>query len=411
MSHKVKVLLISDDLRISHTGIATQAQYLVSGLLETKKYDIVQIGVSLLRSTKPVKHKGITIYPCYEKINANLLRYVVQMEKPDIIIPFGDPRFFYELFLIDDEIRTHAKIVYNHLWDNEPFPKFNIPFYKSCDKIVSITKFTHNLLAQNGIETVHIPHCIDTNVFKPLPKEQVTKSKDEICRMVGAPELDFIVFWNNRNLTRKQPGLVVEAFTEFFKTHPNSCLIMHTDFVDPHGTDILAIQEDIAGEDINIVNSATKLTNTHLNMFYNVSDVTINFTHNEGFGLTTAESLAAGTPIIATNTGGLKEQLTNPENGHVFGRAIEPASRLLDGTIDAPYIYRDIISLKDAVTELEYMYNESKKGDTLKDLGLRGREYIKENFSIGKTVRLWDELLQEVHKSERQYRTWTVTAI
>ena len=49
----------------------------------------------------------------------------------------------------------------------------------------------------------------------------------------------------------------------------------------------------------------SKYPEWELNYLYNMADITINVASNEGFGLTTAESVMAGTPIIVTVTGGL----------------------------------------------------------------------------------------------------------
>ena len=50
-----------------------------------------------------------------------------------------------------------------------------------------------------------------------------------------------------------------------------------------------------------------------LSLMYNMADCTINIADAEGFGLATLESLSCETPIIATMTGGLQEQVTDGE--------------------------------------------------------------------------------------------------
>jgi glycosyltransferase involved in cell wall biosynthesis len=42
---------------------------------------------------------------------------------------------------------------------------------------------------------------------------------------------------------------------------------------------------------------------------YNMADVTVNIASNEGFGLSGAESLMTGTPIINNVTGGLQDHM------------------------------------------------------------------------------------------------------
>ena len=55
--------------------------------------------------------------------------------------------------------------------------------------------------------------------------------------------------------------------------------------------------------------SNQKLPEHMLSAFYNMADCTINIADAEGFGLSSLESLACGTPIISTMTGGLQDQI------------------------------------------------------------------------------------------------------
>ena len=54
--------------------------------------------------------------------------------------------------------------------------------------------------------------------------------------------------------------------------------------------------------------STQKVSAQELNYLYNVVDVTLGISSAEGFGLATAESLMAGTPILVNVTGGLQDQ-------------------------------------------------------------------------------------------------------
>jgi glycosyltransferase involved in cell wall biosynthesis len=42
---------------------------------------------------------------------------------------------------------------------------------------------------------------------------------------------------------------------------------------------------------------------------YNMADVVVMASSNEGFGLALAEALSSGTPIIANTTGGMQDQM------------------------------------------------------------------------------------------------------
>ena len=84
-------------------------------------------------------------------------------------------------------------------------------------------------------------------------------------------------------------------------------LLMHTNPVDQNGTDLPKIVETLT-PDANVIFSTQKLSTEQLNYLYNMADCTVNIAGNEGFGLTTAESIMAGTPAIINVTGGLQDQ-------------------------------------------------------------------------------------------------------
>ena len=101
------------------------------------------------------------------------------------------------------------------------------------------------------------------------------------------------------------------AFQDFRNRLPEEkkdkvAFLMHTQPVDENGTDLPRLVRHLMPE-CNITFSHQKLDSKQLNQLYNIGDVTINIASNEGFGLGTAESLIAGTPIIVNVTGGLQD--------------------------------------------------------------------------------------------------------
>ena len=84
-------------------------------------------------------------------------------------------------------------------------------------------------------------------------------------------------------------------------------LLMHTNPRDENGTDLIAVAEAMA-KDKKVKFSTAKRSPQELNYLYNLADVTINIASNEGFGLGTAESVMAGTPMIVNVTGGMQDQ-------------------------------------------------------------------------------------------------------
>lgn len=422
MSKKIKVIFICDDIRLN-TGVGIQARKLLIGLNKTGKYNVINIGNALNhRDLNPVKYEDILIYPIRSNRNQdmkNAIRFIISKEKPDIIIPFGDPRFFFYLFEIDDEIREKSKIVFYHTWDNEPFPKYNLPYYQACDYLIFISKFSYNLISSKvNIPSYCIQHGYDKEEFYPLEEEEIQKEREHLKKLTHLKNLDFVIFWNNRNIERKRLGDVLMIFKEFQKNHPNSILFVNTDPIDMEGIDILRFQKDLENEHLPYIFNFTKVNSKELNKFYNIADVSLNISHSEGFGLCVGESLLAGTPVIATKTGGMTEQLQIEEKKlplpisietKAFSFLLEPEVRHLYGVPGASYIYQDYVSQKQVLEALYKAFHlkkamRSSENTYLQAIGKAGREFIINNLSIEKTIQKWDNTLIEINSKPSEFK-------
>jgi glycosyltransferase involved in cell wall biosynthesis len=152
----------------------------------------------------------------------------------------------------------------------------------------------------------------------------------------------------------------------------------------------------------------------------------------EGFGLSTFESLACGTPIIATMTGGLQEQVqkgfdinhesvlerSKKNKGikvYEHGIGIEPASKAIIGSQQVPYIYEDRISGDDVVEALMTMYELGKDGR--EELGQNAIKHVSENYSFENFAKSWDSFITEIHKkcgswgSRKNYKSWEMIKV
>ena len=113
---KKKILLLSDDLRM-HSGIATMSREIVMNTLN--EYDWVQLGAAIKHpdqgkifdlSADAVKETGVEdasvkIYPYSGYGDPNILNYLIEVEKPDAILHFTDPRFWGWLYQMEHSIR------------------------------------------------------------------------------------------------------------------------------------------------------------------------------------------------------------------------------------------------------------------------------------------------------------------
>ena len=342
---KIKILTISDH-PFSPSGVGTQTRYILESLLKTGKYSVISLGGAVKHEQyNPQKTKehgdDWIVLPVDGYGDQNLVRAVLRDHKPDMIRFMTDPRFFTWLWDMEDEIRSNVPMIYYHVWDNKPYPYFNKNYYASTDVVCTISKVTDDIVrtVSPDTECQRIPHVANPDVFKKTPKDIIEKFKKQ-----SGLDGRFLVFWNSRNARRKMSGSLIWWFKDFLDEvgHDKARLLMHTDPKDKHGQDLEKIITELGLTNGEVMFSTKKLPPPELNIFYNAADVTCGISDAEGFGLSTFESLAAGTPIIVSMTGGLQEQVPDGENWFEVG--IEPASKAIISPKSVPLIYEDRIT-------------------------------------------------------------------
>jgi glycosyltransferase involved in cell wall biosynthesis len=416
-----KILLICDDIRV-HSGVATVAREIVihtchhfnwvqiaGAIKHPDKGKVFDLNESVTKETG-VKDPSVVLYPVDGYGNADLLRGVLKNENPDAIMLITDPRYFGWLFNMEHEIRKNIPITYLNIWDDYPAPMYNKPYYEACDLLMGISKQTVNInklvLGKDKGNRLfkYIPHGLNPEVYKPIDKndKEFIKFKTNFFKK-DIPE--FVVFFNSRNIRRKQIPDTMLAFRAFLDSLPkekaDKCkMVLHTEAVTDHGTDLYKVKEYFFDESYpnSIVFSHKKLSQKELNFLYNIADVQMLLTSNEGWGLTITEAILAGTPIIANTTGGMQDQMRfEDKDGNWFVPSpdvpsnhrgtykkhgewafpVYPTSRSIQGSPPTPYIFDDRCRWEDATERLIEVYNLSPQERSKR--GLKGREWAISN--------------------------------
>lgn len=419
MTNKIKILTLGDH-PLYPTGVGIQTKNMIESVLGSGKFSVVSLaGASRHADNTPQISEEYgedwKIFPVEGYGNQQVLRSVLRTEKPDILWMMTDPRYWEFLWQIEDEIRPLMPVVYYHVWDNYPTPTFNKRFYDSNDMIVTISNLTKEIVNEISpeVKTHHIPHAVDTNVYKKVSSSDVARFRQQHL----GQEYDgkTIFFWNNRNTKRKQAASLVWWFKEFLDEvgHDNACLIMHTNPKEPTGPDLEYVTNAAGLDKGQVLLSPAKYEPERMAMLYNLADCTINIADAEGFGLSTLESLSCETPIVVTMTGGLKEQVTDGKN--YFGVGIEPTSKTVVGSQKVPFIFEDRISKEDFLSALRSVYALSPEERA--SLGAAGRAHVLNNYSFGKYQEEWVNLFSNIHEdcgswdNRKGYESWNLTEV
>ena len=249
--------------------------------------------------------------------------------------------------------------------------------------------------------------------YVPNGDSSITKLKKAL---LGDAEYNFIVAFNSRNAHRKHPANLILAFKSFCASidqeEAKKCaLIMHTDKICEAGTDLVATIQAICPE-YKVVLDDSRRAPEEMVAFYNLADVTANISSNEGFGLSIAESIMCGTPVIATVTGGLQDQLgivtdggndvefnlefgTNSTGRHtkhgVWSKPIWTKVQNLQGSPPTPYIMDDLTNYTDIADAIAYWYLVDK--EKREQYGLEGRRWAMNEGGIN-SLNMCDQFIK-----------------
>jgi len=414
-----KILLICDDIRV-HSGVATVGREVV--IHTSHHFNWVNIGGSinhpevgkrldLSQSTNEsagITDSSVILYPANDYGGPDMLRQILEIEKPDAIMLITDPRYFIWLFSIENEIRKNIPITYLNIWDDYPAPLYNKPYYEACDLLMGISKQTVNInnivlgeKAKNKIVR-YVPHGLNEQLMHPITPEDSNWQNLQNFKntFFEGKEYEFVLFFNSRNIRRKQIPDTMLAYKYFIDQLPEEkakkcCLVLHTELVTDHGTDLAAVKELLLNEEkYNIIITNRIFNNYEMSLLYNCTDAQILLTSNEGWGLSLTEAILTGNPIIANVTGGMQDQMRfEDEDGNWFTPSLEipsnntgrykkhgewafpvyPTNRSIQGSPPTPYIWDDRCRPEDAAEQIMAVYSLSKEERKAK--GLKGREW------------------------------------
>ena len=438
-----KILLLCDDIRM-HSGIATMAREIVMGTVH--RFNWVQLGAAIkhpdagkrfdlsqnIADQTNVPDPYVHIIPNSGYGDVDTVRKMIAQEKPDAVFIFTDPRYWTWLFQIEREIRKNIPICYLNIWDDYPAPLYNRNFYNSCDLLMGISKQTVNInklvlgdLAKDKVIN-YVPHGINSDHFYKIDEkyknyEQYKGFKKNIYR---DKDIEFTVFFNSRNIRRKSPSDLIAGFRVFCdkigKEKARKCaLILHTAPKDQNGTDLTKVKEALCDPDyVNVYFSKQKLTTEQMNWMYNLADLTVLPSSNEGWGLALTESMMAETMIAANVTGGMQDQMRfvddegkwidfdadfpsnhrgTYKNCGKWAIPIFPSNISVVGSVPTPYIFDDRCSFEDIASAIEECYKLTP--EERQQRGRAAREWVTSKESGMSAVSMCNNVINSIEET------------
>lgn len=265
------------------------------------------------------------------------------------------------IMLINQKNSKQGKWVWRcHIDVSNPDPRvwsFLRPFMDRYDaSIFSAPSFSQELPIRQFLIAPSIDPLSDKN--KELPQETIQKVLE---RFQIDPEKP-IVTQISRFDYLKDPVGVIDAF-EMVARHVDCQLVLAggeaTD--DPEGAEVLAKVRERAANNPNIhILAIPSGSDIEVNALQRASSVVVQKSIKEGFGLTVAEALWKGKPVVASAVGGITLQVTHRYSG-LLSHSIEGCAYAIKQCLQNPFY--------------------------AKKMGENGREHIKQNFLLTRHVR------------------------
>lgn len=244
-----------------------------------------------------------------KSLSANLIK-AIHPQKPDLIhlhwiFPSGMAAPKLKLAGYPVIITVHGGDWYTNL-DNKSLLPLIFDSLEAADGLICVGKQLYNdileELPQLKNKLYHIPHGIDTSLFKPPSKK--TSSKQQLSWNDGTIHLLCVA-----NLYyEKGVDLLIMSL---IKLKSYSC---HLHIVSAHQDSneknriLDIIQEHNLQDQITF---HPQQSQTDLVLYLQAADLLISPSRKEGFGLVVAEAIACGTPVLATRSGGPEEIVTS----------------------------------------------------------------------------------------------------
>ena len=262
--------------------------------------------------------------------------------------------------------RADAQWVWRcHIDTSQPNPsveEFVLPLIGLYDALI----FTMERFVMPGIDNGRV-HIIQPAIDPLSPKN--LELPPGLCRRILAwsgidPDRPLLT-QVSRFDPWKDPIGVLRIYREVRSEVPGLQLAMVGSMAldDPEGWDIYAQIRDFAqaDPDITVATNLTGVSNIEVNAFQRLSNVVVQKSIREGFGLVVSETLWKGTPIVAGRTGGIPTQI--PPEGDQF---------LVDPTDDRAFAEQVLQLLRDPEIGRAY--------------GAAGREHVRSRFLLPRMV-------------------------
>jgi len=301
--------------------------------------------------------------PREEGFGFNKIAEYLDMVRPDVVMIYNDPLIickFIEAMKYDKATSPFKLWLYvDQVYHGIAQPLVDL-MNKQADRVYCFTQSWADTYASYSPESKVpsvIEHGIDATEFTCMPREQ----RMALRRGLKIPT-DAIVFLNaNRNSQRKRLDLMVMGFVKLLTMTKEPVHLMVATAMNPQHGAFYDLQRIYIAElkragltpeafanRLMIVDTAppNTLSDGQINEIYNMTDIGINTSDGEGFGLCQLEHLYTGAPQLVTDVGSYRSFLSDDVTVFVPPSGIQYFAGSMPLGFSAPVFDPDVLAAK-----------------------------------------------------------------
>ncbi len=266
--------------------------------------------------------------------------------------------------------REHFKNKYNigfWTWELSDFPDEWISSFQYCNEIWTPSNFTLASIAKRSfIPVIKIPHAVVVDKIKKVDRRHFGLSDHNFIFLFV---FDFLSYFE-----RKNPLAIINAFRKAFSPTENVRLVIKCSNSSFDPLAMNSMKEATKGLNINIIDKY--LYKIEVNALMSLCDCYVSLHRSEGFGLTMAEAMFLGRPVIATGFSGNMDFM-NINNSYLVKYNLVPINKNV-----GPYKKGSLWAEPDIHHASELMRYVYENRATSKKMGEIASTDIKNNFNF-----------------------------
>ncbi len=320
---------------------------------------------------------------------------VLDKVKPDVVFILNDPHVICRLLFSNEfdpqqQLRRYRPLITYFAVDGVNLPEAWKVFSRHS-RPVAMSAFGQSQVPGSDL----IYHGVDTDTFRPATRERpiftsngaLITDKASAKRAFGYDPNHFMILRVDRNGWRKDFGSTWKALVPIVAGHEDVHVHFHCAGNDMAGGPMMPalFSRDMATAGRFKISDRVDWDANDLATLYNAADAFVTTSMGEGFGLTIAEAMACGLPVVAQNVSSIPEVVGNG------GLLIDPGPAITSPSGQDLRI-ADVAKFTAAVNML---YRDP---DLREDLSIQARAHV-QIFDWDVSTAEFDVLIRDIHQT------------